>query len=297
MERDSFLRLPVEEVAQIVKANGPTVCVFPINGTRRWFVLEYGSRITGDPIEAYKKAAIQRQLELCGMLFDHGVDTLVTPVLGPDLMERSNEYARRIGIDGLVRAATDAQFLDFYKERGVRVHFYGDYQEYLKNISYGQVVDLLHNLTRQTSLNRGCRLFYGVFAGDATQTVINLSVKHFKANGTVPNKRTLIEMYYGEYVDPVSFFIGFDKFTVFDMPLISTGEEDLYFSVSPSPYMTQTQLRAILYDHLYTRRTAEPDYKLLDPEHMKRIRDFYLSNQDIALGVGSLESGVWLPVH
>ena len=64
---------------------------------------------------------------------------------------------------------------------------------------------------------------------------------------------------------PVELFIGFDKFTVFDMPLLTTGEEDLYFSVSPSPYMTIRQLRAILYDHLYVRRTPEPDYTTLQP--------------------------------
>src|SRR5574341_2181152 len=42
IELNSFLQLPVDEVEQRARASGPEVCVFPINGTRRWFMLEYG---------------------------------------------------------------------------------------------------------------------------------------------------------------------------------------------------------------------------------------------------------------
>ncbi len=40
-------------------------------------------------------------------------------------------------------------------------------------------------------------------------------------------------LYYGEYVAPVDLFVGFDKFCTFDMPLIATGDEDLYFHGQP----------------------------------------------------------------
>ena len=33
-----FLRLPTDEVARVVRASGTKVCVFPFNGTRRWFL-------------------------------------------------------------------------------------------------------------------------------------------------------------------------------------------------------------------------------------------------------------------
>jgi tuberculosinol/isotuberculosinol synthase len=297
IELDEFLKLPTEEVARLVRASGPKVCVFPINGTRRWFVLEHSKDIEGDPIEAYMQFSSQRQLELCGMLFDHGIDTLLTPVLGPDLFERGDEYVQRIGIEGLRRAATAPQFLNFYKEKGVRIRFYGDYKFYLKDTPYGQVCDLLDVLVQQTARNNRCRLFFGVFAHDSTQTIAELSIDFFKTTGRVPDKRELIEKYYGEYVGPADIFIGFDRFRVFDMPLISTGEEDLYFSVSPSPYMTEQQLRSILYDHLYTRRVRDPEYSSLSPDSLKHMRDFYLSNRNTALGIGTIESDVWIPVQ
>ena len=135
---DEFLHLRSDEVANQVRSAGPQVCVFPVNGTRRWFVLEHGGgdQVNQDAVEAYLRASIQRQIELCEMLFDHGVATLLVPVLGPDLMERGDDYALQVGVGGLMHAAEDPHFLDFYKRRNVRVRFYGDYKVGLQNITY-----------------------------------------------------------------------------------------------------------------------------------------------------------------
>jgi hypothetical protein len=82
---------------------------------------------------------------------------------------------------------------------------------------------------------------------------------------------------------------------VFDMPLLGTGAEDLYFSISPSPYMTRRQLRAILYDHLYVRPAPEPDYATLSEQELQWLRQYYHRNRDYAFGVGRLESNLWIP--
>ena len=42
LDREKFINLPVDEVAKIVRGDRPKTCVFPFNGTRRWFLLEYG---------------------------------------------------------------------------------------------------------------------------------------------------------------------------------------------------------------------------------------------------------------
>jgi hypothetical protein len=128
-----------------------------------------------------------------------------------------------------------------------------------------------------------------------TETISRLSVEHYLAQGAVPDKQTLVRKYYGEDLFPVSLFIGFDKFNVFDMPLLSTGEEDLYFSISPSPYMTDHQLRAILYDHIYVRPITEPDYTKLEPDEVEWLRNYYRNNKDYAFGVGKLKFNLWFP--
>jgi tuberculosinol/isotuberculosinol synthase len=292
---EQFLELPVDEVAALVQASGQKVCVFPVNGTRRWFLLEHGGQIQDDFFEAYMNASIRNHVELCAMLFKHGIEIILAPVFGRELMRRGDEYTRRVGIDGLVRTATDPNYREFFEQYGVRVRFYGDYRDVLTGTPYEYALSSIYEVTEATKDNRSFRLFFGVFADESTETVSRLSVEHYLAQGSIPDKQTLVRKYYGEDVPSVSMFIGFDKFSVFDMPLLSTGEEDLYFSLSPSPYMTQHQLRAILYDHLYVRPAPEPDYTTLTGDERDWLREYYRKNKDYAFGVGKLKFNLWLP--
>lgn len=292
---EQFLQLSTEEVAARVRMSGQKVCVFPINGTRRWFLLEHAHRITDDFFEAYMDTSIQNHVDLCTMLFEHGIDIILSPVFGRELMRRGDEYTRRVGIDGLVRTATDPIFRRFFEQYDVRVRFYGDYRDVLTGTPYEYALNSMYEVIETTKDNSTLRLFFGVFADEFTETISRLSVEHYLAQGAIPDKQTLIRKYYGEELPPVSLFIGFDKFSVFDMPLLGTGEEDLYFSLSPSPYMTQHQLRAILYDHLYVRPTHEPDYTELSGEERRWLRQFYRKNKDYAFGVGKLKFDLWIP--
>jgi adenosine tuberculosinyltransferase len=292
---EHFLQLPIDEVAELVRATGQKVCVFPVNGTRRWFLLEHAEKIRDDFFEAYMNTSIQNHVALCTMLFDHGIEIILAPVFGRELMNRGDEYTQRVGIDGLVRTATDKNYRQFYDQYNVKVSFYGDYREVLTGTAYEHALESIYEVTDATKRNHRFRLFFGVFADEATQTISRLSVEHYLEQGAIPDKQTLIRNYYGEDLPPVSMFIGFDKFSVFDMPLLGTGEEDLYFSISPSPYMTQHQLRAVLYDHLYVRPTPEPDYTKLTREELNWLRDHYRKNKDYAFGVGKLKFDLWIP--
>lgn len=290
-----FLEMPTQEVAALVKATGQKVVVFPVNGTRRWFMLEHGDEIGDDFFSAYMDASIKNHVHLCSMLFDHGIQTILSPVFGRELMHRGDEYTQRVGMDGLVRTATDKNYLSFFEEYDVNVRFYGDYRDVLTGTKFEEVLGALYEVMDTTKNNAGFNLFFGVFADEVTDTISRLAVEHYLAHGVIPDKSALIRKYYGKDLSPVNIFIGFDRFSVFDMPLLATGEEDLYFSVSPSPYMTQHQLRAILYDHIYIRRTPEPDYTKLGNEELDWLRDYYRNNKDHAFGVGKLKFNLWFP--
>ena len=292
---EDFLQLPTQEVAALVKASGKKVCVFPVNGTRRWFMLEHADKIGQDFIAAYMDESIRNHVKLCGMLFDHGITTILAPVFGRELMHRGDEYTKRVGIDGLVRTATDVCYREFFETYNVKVRFYGDYRDVLTGTPYEYALPSIYEVTEATRKNSNFQLLFGVFADDAVETIARLSVEHYLAQGTIPDKQSLVCKYYGEDIPPVSLFIGFDKFNVFDMPLLSTGAEDLYFSISPSPYMTERQLRTILYDHLYLRSIPEPDYTRLAPNQLNWLRDYYRNNQDRVLGAGRLKFDLWLP--
>ena len=291
-----FLELPAAEIAEQARRAGPKVGVFPINGTRRWFLLEYPPDSEAGALAAYLEIIEQRHIDLYRLLFDHGIDYLLTPAFGPDLLERGDEYIH-VAAEGLTRLATHEKFVNFYDDYDVRVRFYGDHRRYFGATPYAYLSDLFDELTARTLTHDRYRLFLGLFANDAAETIGELAIRHHADHGRAPDKRALVELYYGEYVPPVSFFIGFDKFSAFDMPLVATGEEDLYFTVSPSPYLTARQLREILYDHLYARR-GEADYASLGPGEWALMREFYQANLGKTLGVGAKQGrgGYWYPL-
>ncbi|MEW6239423.1 MAG: diterpene synthase [Chloroflexota bacterium] len=295
---EQFLEMPVEQVASLVRAAGPKVAVFPINGTRRWFALEHAAaaQASSDPMATYMDIAQRRHIELYRLFFEHGVDTLLTPVYGAELLSRGDEYVHRVQREGLARLANHAEFLEFYDGYQVRVRFYGDYRKRFYGTPYEPLIALFDEVTRRTRTYERARLFFGVFASDATEAVAEASAAFYREQARVPTRRELIESYYGEYVEPVSFFLGFDKLSAFDYPLLATGEEDLYFTVAPSPYLTERQLREILYDHLYTRRAPEPDYAELGREAWGWMKSFYGANSERTLGVGTLKDGIWYPL-
>jgi adenosine tuberculosinyltransferase len=292
MNFNTFHQLPDAEVAALVRAAGPGVCAFPVNGTRRWFLLE------GDPgdnfAEAYLRNAFPRHFAIYRMLLEHGLDTLLLPVLGGDLMDRGKAYAA-MAVEGLKRLATDPALRELCRTAGVRVRFYGDYRKHLEHTEHAHVLPHLESLTRETATYGPRRMLFGLFASDATETAAGLAVDFFRLNGRPPNRREMVDLYYGEYVDPVRIFIGFDKCSAYDMPLLATGNEDLYFTVAPSLYLTSRCLRAILYDHLFLRHAAEPDYSALSAEAIQSMRSFYHTNKEEVLGLGTLHDGLWYP--
>jgi len=255
---EEFLDLPDEEVAKLVRTSGSKIVVFPINGTRRWFMFEYGNQEFENPIAAYMDIAMQRHIELYKLFFDHGVDTLLTPVIGPEIINTRVAYMQSIGAEGLARFAKHSELLSFYDKYNVRVRFYGEYRKYLAGTAYAYLIALFDQVTEKTKNHSKHRLFFGVFADQmrATETVADFAVKYHTQHGKVPTRKEIVEMYYGEYLEKADIFIGFDRFTAFDYPLLNWGEEDLYFMVAPSLYLSKEQVREILFDHLFTRRAA-----------------------------------------
>ena len=292
---EKFLGLPTEEVAKLTQATGNKVCVFPINNTRRWFALEHGDEKFDDPYKAYMDITGKEHIRLYKLLFDHGLDTLINPVFGVELFQRGEDYMKKIGADGLEWLVSNPDFIKFYDDYQVRVRFYGDYRKVLDKTPYAYLSDRFDDATRRTQRYDKFRLFFGVCGTDATESVAEFSVRHYKETGTIPDRKTVVSAYYGEYVTPANLFISSDKFCVYDYPLLSSGEEDLYFMAAPSLYLAEKQLREILYDHIYARQEDYPDYEKMSPDGFEKMRRFYETHKERTLGVGKLEDSIWYP--
>jgi len=294
MDRAVFMDLPASEIASIVKENGPEVCAFAVNGTRRWFRLEN----MRDTRQSYLDGMCTLQVQLCRMFFHHGLDTLLMPVFGPELLGRGLAY-RKIAVGGLEYLASNERLVDFYQAHGVRVRFYGDYESFFsRSKDTVHLSRLFQDLMEKTRRNSAHRLLLGVCAQDPTDALAALAVQLYKQYGHVPTKAEMIRAYYGEPLADVRLFIGFDRFSAFDMPLLSTDETDLYFTVSPSPYMTDQQLREILYDHLFVRSKTVSGTAtgLLDDPALDDMRQFYQVNRGRTQGLGFKWGNVWYPL-
>jgi hypothetical protein len=188
--------------------------------------------------------------------------------------------------------ADHPEFLSFYKDYNVRVRFYGEYRKELA-ARYASITQAFDQLTESTLAYDKHRLFYGVFANEAAQTIAELSIQYYKTHHTSPSRAELIQSYYGERIEKADLFIGFERFTVFDYPLLNTGEESLYFTVAPSLYMTETLLRKILFDHMYLRSVPEPDYRQMSQDDLEAMQRVYRDGGDHAFGIGTVEGGIW----
>jgi tuberculosinol/isotuberculosinol synthase len=293
---EEFLQLTTEEVANLVRAANPKVCVFPINNTRRWFVLEHGFEKFNDPIKAYMDITGKEHIRLYKLIFDHGLDTLINPVFGVELFRRGDEYMKKIGADGLEWLVSNPDFVNFYDEYQVRVRFYGDHRKILQGTPYAYLSDRFDEVTRRTQKHNKYRLFFGVCGTDATESVAEFAVRHYKETGNIPDRETIVSSYYGEYVPLADLFISSDKLWVFDYPLLSSGEEDLYYMVAPSLYLSKAQLLKILYDHLYARQVDHPNYEGMSAKGFEEMKKFYKKNNEMTLGVGKLVNNVWYPI-
>jgi tuberculosinol/isotuberculosinol synthase len=297
MDFETFQDLPTPEVARLVREAGPRVCVFPINGTRRWFMLEHPAQANTGDMGTYVNVSGQRHIELYELFFDHGIDTLLTPLFGAGLIsERGNEYME-LAAQGLLWFVQDQGFANFCDAYDVRVRIYGDSRRCFGGTPYAHVLDGFDQLEQRTATHQRYRLFLGVCADDPTEAVVEMGVRFHTEHGRLPDKREVITIYYGEYVEPVNFFVGFDRPSAFDMPLIATGSEDLYFTVSPSPYLDTRVLRAILYDHLYARRVNEGSYAELSSDDWAFMKAFYRANADGVLGLGEKRGEIWYPLR
>jgi tuberculosinol/isotuberculosinol synthase len=293
MDFDTFQNLSRSAVAAEVQRANAAMCVFPVNGTRRWFLLEHPDAASTDYIELNSR----RHVELYQLLFDHGIDTLLAPIFEPMMLKRGDAYRQQFIATGLSAVATNPIFTRFYQDYQVRVRFYGDYRKIFPDTECADVPGHFDQIMDSTREYRQRRLFYGVSTHRALEDAMELAVQAYLQQGIMPDRQTLIEMYYGEPLPPVSLFITSGKFNSFGMPLLETDDTSLYFTVAPSPYLTERQLRAMLYDHLYSRRaSAKSNYSDLANDDFGTMRTFYQTYRETTLGTGVMRNGTWYPL-
>jgi tuberculosinol/isotuberculosinol synthase len=289
-----WLRWPTERVARWIAADSqPVVMGWPFNGTRRWYLAHQRQNLDA---RDYLTTLTRRQAELHRMIFAHGVDTILTPLFGSELLGRGSAYTQYV-LGGLAQLADDEVYQEMFAA-GVRIRFYGDYEEMLDAPIFRPTLEVCADLAAATASGNGPVLLIGLFADSPYSTLARLSVEFAQRWGRPPDRRELIEAYYGLAVPDLSLYLGFAQPVLFDVPLLATGQEDLYVTLNPSPSLTEEQLREILYDHLVTRRVPEVDYDKLPDEAQEALAEYYKHCSGITMGIGRIDplTGVWKPL-
>jgi adenosine tuberculosinyltransferase len=292
--KSEWLRWSTAEVAEWVRSRPePLVVGWPSNGTRRWYMAH--RRETPDAGD-YLSTIIRRQAEFHGMVLEHGVGVLLSPSFGAVNLERGAEYTR-YALGGLLQIASDASYRKLF-DGGVRLRFYGDYESVLDTPEYRPMLEACHGLMDATAAGAGPLVLIGLFVDSAHDRVARLGVEFARRNGRPPDRREQIEAYYGVPVPDLSLYVGYEQPQLFDVPLISTGLEDLYVTLNPTLDVTRRQLREILYDHLVARRTPPVNYESLPPEARESLIEYNERRRGMTLGLGDVDptTGIWRPV-
>jgi len=291
IQLEQFLRLDSNEAAELVRAHGPRVVVCPINGTRRWFMLE---AMNGAGQNEFLPMILDRYLKIFDLFFSHGIQVLLTPILGPDIVQRGSDYSDMV-FAALDEITSGDRFLRYYENRDVRVRFYGDYEDYFAEKA-PHVMDQFQQVQRATREHLEHKLFWGMFAHDPSETVSRIGIEYYKEQQSMPNRHDIVARYYGEYIPPADMFVGMMPPAVFDYPLLDTGGTALYFTTVPTPYLDQRMLRKMLHDFMFVRPVRE-EYESLSGEDWESLADFYHGKRKAIYGLGRKSAGgtVWLP--
>lgn len=268
---EAFQRLAVSELAAQVKSIAPQVCALSLRGTRR---ARYQAAHHNQPavIADQQSFAVVNPYS---MIFEHGIDTLLVPLNGPNLSQSKSSTA------DFAALAARPDFLDLYDRLQVRVRFYGDYRHYFTGTPHAYLIDLFDRLAERTRRYNRHRLFFGLFAADSAETLAGLSLRHFQKHGHMPDRPALITMYYGEYVEPVSLVLAVDPYNSADIPLLAAGDEEFYIIHGGLAGLTQRRLRHILYDHLSTREAKSAEPLQVDASNQDWLYDFSTAPADL----------------
>ena len=180
---------------------------------------------------------MRRQAELDRLIFAQGASLILAPSFGAEILERGEAYAR-YALGGLTQLS-DEEIYRALIDSGVRIRFYGDYEEALTVAGLRSALETCAMLTEATASGEGPLLLIGLFADDPYPTIARLSVEFAEREGRPPGRAELIEAYYGLPVPDLSLYVGFAQPEMFDVPLLATGLEHLDTTLNPFPDLTE----------------------------------------------------------
>lgn len=271
---DAFLAAPVEQIRHYA----PETVFFAAGGTRREAVL--GGVDIRDP-RAYAEFGRKRFLDTAARMFALGVKHLFALTIHSKQLLESGYYRQMIvdmTIEGLGEPAIPG-----YTELGCKVRFHG--QEDVPELQ--PLADALAPLADVPSEHTIWWL----------TTLSNEAVwaRTFDAIRKSSNLEEATRAYFGVDVPPAGIFLSFGKPFVSPEilpPLLLQGETHCYWYQRPGYYLSDEELRRIIYDYAIARHTWLEDKS---DRYDTVLRDADQWQQNPILGLGHRQAGFWHP--
>ncbi|MBC8333606.1 MAG: hypothetical protein H8E28_16630 [Anaerolineae bacterium] len=272
-----FCELSLDDVALL----SPRTMIYAASGTRRAAALN-GISTSGDEFAVWTQGELFRTIEL---LFLHGICHLFMPMLGPSQFnEATPEYQKHLwrwfeeGLTG-----TDA--IAKYQRAGWRVRIAGS--EYISELKQAG-----RRLIEQTPNDASHTLWcYAIPAYETPWRWMLEAAQTAQAKTLADAKNAL----YGDNIPPASLYLSTGKPLMSSLqlpPLLVNGPLQCYWSQRPGYSLDQRQLRAIIYDYAYLRKTWKKD-KSGRAEQALAERDLW--ERGNVLGVGIRKGPFWYP--
>lgn len=275
MDLDEFLNAPAVDVAK----HAPKTMFWVAEGTRR------GAALAGiDPLsEEYPRWSLLRLIDCVDVLFTHGVRHVFTPFLTPShFSEQTPRYRERL-FDWVALLVRDQDVRAELIRRGWQLRLVG-----------GESLPELRETSARLAEIEGQAnhtLWMTVVAEDGASWDELLAAAHRTG---AQNRSQLIRALYGEDIPLATLLLSFGKPVVSMDQLLPAlvGKMDCYWTQRPGYQLTQRDLRTVLYDAAFVRRTWHSD----KTGRAERAMDYRAAwERGPTLGLGQRLGPHWYP--
>ena len=273
--QDAFLNAPLYEVAKVA----PEAIVFAAAGTRRSAALA-GLASSSDEFASLSR---MQMIDACQLIFDHGVRHIFTVLATPGQFREVGEYRAKLH-DWITRGVSGPEALADYRRLGWRVRLLCD--DDFPGV-YAMQADL-----------------HEVMPAAAEKTLWLLVVPDAEApwrwllaavlREQARTRAEAIHALYGEAVPLITLFLAFGKPIISPdlLPPLLAGTVHCYWTQRPGYQLTVKELRLVLYDYAFLRKTWSED-KTGRAEEVLATRAAW--EQGPILGLGMRLGPFWYP--
>jgi hypothetical protein len=271
---EEFLAGAVEDIAPLV----PRTLVLNAGGTRREALL---NGVAVDAPHTYAEFSLARFADLAETIFGLGVEHLFAVTIISKRLDEAGGHR-----DHLTKATVEwvgHRSLPHYRRLGCRVRLVG-------HEDVPGLAPLARLLEVETSTARSPTIWW--LTSPSPHAVWRRTHAALRNASSVAEA---VRVYFGEDVPPAGIYLCFGKFLIspeFLPPLLMTDETHCYFYQAPGYGVTERQLREVIYDYAYTRRTGDQDKAARYPGVVDQ-REVWETGP--VLGVGRRVGGFWFP--